>query len=451
MYVTEEDIIDVSYKEAEKYIYSLERFGIKLGLRNMHRILKALHIPYQKLPVIHIAGTNGKGSTAIMTAHMLAACRLKVGLYTSPHLTHIRERIRIFQPGISQNKYQYKYISPANFSRIARLLRVSSRSGQLIPLTFFEALTATAIKYFLDEQVDCAIFETGLGGRLDATNVLKPLVCMITNVDKEHTQWLGTSLVNIAKEKAGIIKKNIPCVTMSEHACVVETLKKQCRKLNAPFYAIVKGGKNTHSHAKHLDLVTPHMIYSRMETPLMGAHQHLNAAGAICVVDLLRKKYNTITTLRMQQGLHHTCWPGRFERIQKSPEIIIDSAHNQAAFSVLRDTLNQYYSNHTIYLILSILDDKDYQAMCQVLLPTVHKSVQLVRLPTHRSAGMDQLRAYIQRKKYSAVIYDDVRDAYRASRSIMTKNCHRPGLILITGSIYLVGMARGLLGQKSSL
>ena len=325
-----------------KYLESLEKFGINLRLERITTLLDQLGNPQQSFNSIHVAGTNGKGSTCAMIASILNAAGYRVGLYTSPHLFHYTERIKI----------NGKEISRKEFSRLIKLMQLLAEKLELKP-TVFEVLTAAAFLYFAQKKVDYAVVEVGLGGRLDATNVLTPLVSIITNIELEHTKILGNTLTKIAAEKAAIIKPHVPVVTAEIKPEPLKVIREKCEKSRS----ILIG-------------VSPNQIIR--EPKLLGPHQKINCATAIAAIRLAGIK---VDHQHIRQGLKKVSWPGRFQVIQKRPLIIVDGAHNPSGTKVLRQTIQENYPGKKFSIIFGCQQDKDQGAMLKELSPIASRFI----------------------------------------------------------------------------
>ncbi|MDY0042921.1 MAG: folylpolyglutamate synthase/dihydrofolate synthase family protein, partial [Desulforhabdus sp.] len=337
-----------NYQESLEYLYGLQKHGIKFGLNSTANILKRIGDPQQQLRCIHIAGTNGKGSTAAMLSSTLAEHGYRVGLYTSPHLVRFTERFRINDQEV-----------PAD-----RILDIFNRIRQCLdgrePPTFFEVVTAMGFLYFAEEQVDWAIIEVGMGGRLDATNVVRPVVCAITNVSMDHQEYLGKTLAAIAREKAGIIKDGLPVVSGALQPLVKGILKATCFQHDAPLYLFkehfkVRRTANGSFQYRGLRLELPHLRVN-----LRGAHQISNAAVALAVLEVLEKEKQILLNPKaIQQGLMRVFWPARLEVLQEDPMIVLDGAHNPPGAESLRDALKRTFSYKRLHLVLGVMEDKD--------------------------------------------------------------------------------------------
>ncbi len=389
-----------------KFLSSLERFGINLGLDRIQFLLDQLGNPQNKFKSIHIAGTNGKGSTAAMTASILKEAGYKVGLYTSPHLFDFTERIKINGKDISKEDFS------AGLKQIKKISDHPSISPSSQP-TVFEVLTALAFWYFAKKKVDYAIVEVGMGGRLDATNVLVPQVSVITNIDYEHTDVLGKTLSRIAKEKSAIIKPGIPVVTAETKVEPLKVIRNVSRINGSQLFetrSLVKGEE------AGLDVGSG----SRM----MGKHQKLNAA---CAVLALRAVGIKIKKSVIKKGLSKTKWPGRFQIISKRPLIIVDGAHNPAGAKNLRVTIQEMF-RQKFNVIFGCQQDKDYQKVLQELLP-VASQIILTRSSHKFAQKIKPLADYLKGQNVP------VKTAVSPRKAIRSWDGESP--LLITGSLFL--------------
>ena len=413
----------MNYKSSLEYVYSLESFGIKLGLKRIRFLLKKLGSPEKKMKIIHVAGTNGKGSVCAMLSSILGE-KYRVGRYTSPNLVDVRERITINGRMISKN----------DFSRImTRIKKINVPSCFGHP-TFFETLTAVALKYFHEKNIDFAVLETGLGGRLDATNIVKPLVSVITNVSMEHEDVLGDTLEKIAGEKAGIIKKNVPVVTSAKNKKVLKVIKwacaeNKCRLINVSENAKIR--KLSHNlDGQFFDLQTKKNKYFNLRIPLLGKHQLVNAATALSVIELL----GGFSEMDVRNGFSKTKWPGRLEIINRNPLIVVDGAHNPDCMKKLKSAVMEYFSYDNLILILGILSDKNIKKMVKIIAPP-SDIIVITKPGTERAADPKIIKNEAEKYIRTVVVKDNVKNASDYAKSIAKKN----DMILITGSLYTVG------------
>ena len=413
----------MNYKSSLEYVYSLESFGIKLGLKRIRFLLKKLGSPEKKMKIIHVAGTNGKGSVCAMLSSILGE-KYRVGRYTSPNLVDVRERITINGRMISKN----------DFSRImTRIKKINVPSCFGHP-TFFETLTAVALKYFHEKNIDFAVLETGLGGRLDATNIVKPLVSVITNVSMEHEDVLGDTLEKIAGEKAGIIKKNIPVVTSTKSKKVLAVIKRvcknnKCRLINVSENAKIR--KLSHNlDGQFFDLQTKKNKYFNLRIQLLGRHQLVNAATALSVIELL----GGFSEMDVRNGFSKTKWPGRLEIINRNPLIVVDGAHNPDCMKKLKSAVTEYFNYDKLILVLGILSDKNIKKMVKIISP-LSDIVVITKPDTERAADPKIIKNEAEKYIRTVVVKDNVKNALDYAKSIAKKN----DMILITGSLYTVG------------
>jgi dihydrofolate synthase/folylpolyglutamate synthase len=400
----------VTYPEAIQFLYGLNLFGANFGLETTRRLAALAGNPQEKLRFIHVAGTNGKGSTCAMLESIYRAAGLRVGLFTSPHLVSFRERIQVNR----------QLISEADIVRLVEELRAANKENNA---TLFEFATVMALKYFAEQKCDLVIWETGLGGRLDATNIVTPLVSVITNIGFDHTQWLGDTLEKIAAEKAGIIKEKIPVATSVENAEALAVIEKIAREKNAS-----------------LSKVNSEFRIQNSELPLLGEHQKLNAALAVATIEILQSQI-PVSEKQIKTGLQNVNWPGRLQLIEKlnGQKILLDGAHNVAGAEVLRDTIQKNFPATKRTLILGILQDKNWREICEILAPLAQK-IFLVSVPSQRTANPNELADVCRAKNPAAEIFAE------KSLANALKKTSNEKFIVITGSLYLIGEALELLG-----
>ncbi len=398
------------------YLYSLQKFGMKFGLRNIRALLSAAGDPQKKFPSIHIAGTNGKGSTSSMTAAILTAAGYSVGLYTSPHLVSFRERIRINGTMIPQKE----------LVRLVRLLKPEIDARQA---TFFEAATAVAFRYFAEQQVDIAVIETGLGGRLDSTNIITPLVSVITTIAKDHQEQLGDTLTAIAEEKGGIIKRHVPVVAGWIGGAPLRTLNDIAQLRHAPFHS-----------AKNFNIPRGTVL------DLYGEFQERNARTAVAAVTLISHSM-PVGDAAIRNGLANTTRlsgiRGRFELRKGKPDILIDVAHNPEGMLTLSDELMRL-KRKKIVIVFGVMKDKDYHSMLNALIP-VRPLVIAAQPQGERALPVQDVVVECRRIGLTVTASKDVPDAVRIGRTRAGKT----GLLVIAGSNFLAGEVLPLLENKS--
>ena len=327
-------------------LFSLQRLGIKVGLDHTYDLLNRCGNPHNKLKTIHIAGTNGKGSTAAMLQNILRTSGLSVGLYTSPHLVNFNERIRVNGDPISDNF-------------IVKFMKTYNDDIDKISSTFFETTTVLALNYFYYKKVDIAIIETGLGGRLDSTNVLNPNLTIITSIDFDHQKILGNTINEIAHEKAGIIKKKTPLITTKQPKEILNIFIQRAEALNAKIEIVNDPDKI------FIDSFSTKFVVDKKEfsIPLLGEHQAYNASLAIKAAGVFMQK---LSYQIINDGLRATVWPGRFQRLNKKLPIFYDVAHNSAGISTIRQTLKSLNTPKKVGLIV-LKEDKDVDYIAKSL------------------------------------------------------------------------------------
>jgi dihydrofolate synthase/folylpolyglutamate synthase len=412
----------MTYAEAIQFLYDLRWFGTKFGLANTLKLADMAGRPQEGLRFIHVAGTNGKGSTCAMLESVYRAAGLRVGLFTSPHLVAFGERIQVDRRPISE-------------AEVVRQL------GELKPLldefprdehpTFFEVITVMALKHFAAASCDLVIWETGLGGRLDSTNIVTPLASVITNVDYDHQQWLGETLEQIAGEKAGIIKPGLPVLTAARAPEALRVIQTVAHREGAPLTIV------TESEAQ-----SP--LLRSIKLSLHGEHQKLNAALALATVRTLANQI-PVTDAVIQRGLASVDWPGRLQLISRpgGGQVLLDGAHNIAGAESLVTALKEKFGDTPLTLVLGILQDKDWPAMCRRLAPLAVR-IFPVRVASERAAAPENLAAACAEANPTARV-----EICASLKDAMAKAEQTPPVV-ITGSLYLVGEALALLEPRAS-
>ncbi|SEL99477.1 dihydrofolate synthase / folylpolyglutamate synthase [Syntrophus gentianae] len=405
---------------------------VHLGLGPIKRLLERIGNPHLAYPAVLIGGTNGKGSVAAILSSILKHSGLKVGVYTSPHLMDIRERIRINDFLIPEDRMQ------------ECIETVCNRLEE--DLTYFEILTAVAYRYFHEEKVDIAVLEVGMGGRLDATNVVIPQVSVITNVHHDHQEYLGRFLKNIAGEKAGIIKEKSICVTAANQKSVLDILADTCRKKGVPLFRLGKEIRVRSKGAGNFSYTGIDRKISHLTCPLSGEHQIKNAALALAAAELIRIKGRRIDEQAMCLGLAGAKWEGRLEILQKSPTVLVDGAHNPAGIRSLCDTLRNRSEKEGRLLVFGVLGDKDYSRMLKKLLP-LFRWVIFTRPKVERAVDLDKLIPIARNHGHLAEAIEDSREALQRALLLAEKN----DLICVAGSLYLVGEIKKIYRETSQV
>ncbi len=426
----------MDYEEAIKYLYDLKRFGMSLGLDRIEYLSCALGSPHKNLKAIHVAGTNGKGSVCAMLSSILHSAGYKVGLFTSPHLVSFNERIMVNGKQIPKDRVS------SLVERIKPVAKEMVNGGKFEHPTFFEVVSAMAFEHFRNENVDYTVLEVGLGGRLDATNVVNPLACIITTIALDHTHVLGESLTEVAQEKAGIIKSGVPVVTGIEDEEILTMIKKICEEKTCEVYPTKEYGSYTLREAKFgaqlFDIEVERLGngYKDLKIHLSGRHQLQNALIAALAVKILQKKGISIPERSVKDGFENTRWPGRFEIVQKNPTVILDCAHNQAGMNALRSTLTGLYGGKELTVVIGIMRDKDIPGIIKEI-AIVADNIIITKPRFDRAAEPGIIGS--EAKKYcdNVLIKDKVAEAVGHA----IKNAASEGVICITGSIFNVGEA----------
>jgi len=443
----------------------------KFDLEHMRVLLAALNHPERKFPGVLIAGTNGKGSTAATLASILRASGLRTGLYTSPHLVRINERIRISGDEISDDDFALLH------DLVDRTAERLVEEGEL-PWhpSFFEMLTAIAFEYFAQHKVEIAVLEVGMGGRLDATNVIEPRVSVVTDISLDHQKFLGNTVAVIAREKAGIIRPGGVVVTLPQHPQANDVIGNTILELGAqgvsavpyvppvspgsercfarsgekpPTAEIAEDAEKSETKARVFRSRYPLHVMGKqllVETPLVGRHQLRNIALAIATAEVLSHQGFTITPESIERGIRETRWPGRFQvkpAEQGAPEFVLDVAHNPAGAWALRSTLSACYEDRPLTFVFGAMRDKAIGEMAEILFPL---AVQIIttRADNPRSATPDEIREAAARTSTDIEDTVDVASALDRARSLTSSQ----GVVVVTGSIYIVGEAMRVLGVK---
>lgn len=418
----------MNYRRSIAYLFGLQKFGIKLGLSNIKTLLRHLGNPHKKLRCVHIGGSNGKGSTAVFLVSMLVQHGYKVGLFTSPHLIDFTERIRI----------NHTEISKARVALLVKEIRDLCDRIAVKNITFFEFVTAMAFKYFAEEKTDLVVLEVGMGGRLDATNVINPLVSIITSISLEHQLYLGDTITKIAFEKAGIIKKKIPLITGATQSAVKELFARQCQALEAPMFQLGKEIGYRQRGLRLFDYKGLKLELKGLELGLSGDHQIRNAAMAIAAAEILCCKGFFLTPFEIKKGLQETVWPGRLEVIRQRPAVLLDGAHNPDAWKVLKKSLVKYFHFQNLFLVMGVMEDKNIPEMLKILTPQAYKII-FCRPRMERSATQEILQKYCTIASTKKVSW--VADTGLAVQTAINE-AKPDDLICVTGSLFSVGEAR---------
>ena len=418
----------MSYQETLAYLFSLERLGMVFGLESITRLLQLVDDPHKRLQTIHVGGTNGKGSVCAFISSVLQKGGYKVGLYTSPHLVSFTERIQI----------NGKEIAWDEVARLTELLRSrGEEEGVPQQFSFFDFTTALAFYYLALQQVDVAVIEVGLGGRLDSTNVLLPLITVITNVTREHADILGNTVQEIAREKAGIVKPGVPVISGVTQPEVIPIIEEECGKKGAPLRLVSRDFSAERIEPKTMDFHGQRCQWQKVRVKLSGSHQIYNAALALSALEVLREQGWNVTEKSIYAGLAEANCPGRLELMQDAPGVLLDGAHNPAAARALRRALQEEFEYRRLFMLVGILEDKDAQTMLAELAPMAD-SLVAVKPDTSRAMAPNRIAEIARRYCEEIQIIEDVAKALEQ----VLKSAQKDDLILATGSLYTVGEAR---------
>lgn len=434
----------MNYPEALQRLFSRNEFSIKLGLRNIRRLLQLMGNPQNRFPAVHIAGTNGKGSVASFTASVLQASGTKTALYTSPHLIDFRERIRVNGRRISKKEVL------DGLARIDRLIQKENRKRKNFIPTYFEVVTALAFDTFARRKVEVAVLETGLGGRLDATNACRPLATIITHIDQDHQAYLGNSLSSIALEKAGILKRKTPLITAERKKEIVRLFQRLALPKNVPLIQVPNHAGHFVSNSleeETFDYAGEKWLLPDLKIQLLGTHQIENAMTALRALEELEKKGFSIPENAVRVGLKKTCWPGRFQWVPGQPGLILDGAHNSDAVQTLLNTLHAKKMKRPVF-IFGMMKDKEIRK-CLRLLSKVSRTFYLVEAKVPRAASVFLLEKELKRLRPKCKIYP-VGDLGAALA--LARRSHRSdgSVLCLCGSLYLVGESLNILGLHAN-
>jgi len=426
----------MNYEEALEFIHGTYRFGSKLGLENIKDLLQRLGNPHERFRAVHVAGTNGKGSVTSMLAHVLHEAGYRVGMFISPYLERFTERIQV----------DLKEIEPHELARITE--RVKEKVVEMVSEgknhpTEFEVVTAIGFTYFAERQVDCAVVEVGLGGRLDATNVVNPLVSVITSISYDHMDVLGDTLEKIAAEKAGIIKQGRPVVTYPQHPEVISVIRRVSRERCAPLFEVDEESIEVVASQVGRQVFNYSFggeKFSNVVIRLTGRHQILNAATALTAVAVLRREGIAIPDDAVYRGMERAVWPGRLEVVRRRPYVILDGAHNESGAQVLASAIKEYYDGKPVTLVIGMLKDKDADAIVKHLCPLA-ESVIVTKPDSPRAMEPDELAIKVRGYCPDVTVESDIEKAV----AMGLKRVAEDGVLLFTGSLYLIGKVRGLL------
>lgn len=430
----------MNYEEAIAYIDDITGISAKVGLVRIKRILEKFGNPQNNLKIIHVAGTNGKGSVCAMLANILIQMGNVVGLYTSPHLKCYNERYQI----------NFTMISNEDFANYMELIKQNCdemvKNGEGQP-TVFEVLTCLAFLYFAEKKVNYVVLEVGLGGKFDATNIIEaPILSIITSIGKDHIEYLGDSLEQIAAEKGGIIKNNCPVVLASQNESVYHVIKQICEEKGTQLYYAQQNYIKVLSQKLDktiFSIKNKFLEYESIELSLLGSYQIQNCATVLLACKVLADKKVSLDEKAIREGIKTTYWAGRMELCAENPALFVDGAHNYDGICALKETLQNYFTDKKITLVVGILKDKEYEKMVDIILPFVHKIV-ITEPDSQRKLNINNLKSLIICCGKPVYEYKEIKEALRCAKKITDEK----DIICCAGSLYMVGKIKELLEDQ---
>lgn len=430
----------MKYEEAMKYITEVGNFGSNYGLERTYKLLEHLGNPERDLKLIHIAGTNGKGSTTSMITEILMGEGYKVGMYTSPFIEEFEERIQINRNNIPKESLAIL------MDEIKVAVDKVIEAGYKHP-TEFEIITVLMLLYFKKENIDFGVIEVGLGGTLDSTNVIKPTIQVITSISFDHTNLLGNTLEKIAREKAGIIKKGIPTVIYPQQEEVLKVIKNKCFEMDSELY-IANNENLKFGNIVNLDKPYQLLKYNNeidILLPLLGEHQIINLSVAMQAIEVLNNKnIIDISIANIVKSIKNVSWKGRLEVLSNNPYVVIDGAHNIQGIKTLSRNIKKYFKYENLYLILGILADKDVEEMIKIITPMA-KKVYSVTPNSIRGELAESLKDEVSKFNKNCKAFDKYEEAYLEALN----DASEKDLILVSGSLYMIGDMRKIIRKIS--
>lgn len=430
----------MKYEEAMKYITEVGNFGSNYGLERTYKLLEHLGNPERDLKLIHIAGTNGKGSTTSMITEILMGEGYKVGMYTSPFIEEFEERIQINRNNITKESLAIL------MDEIKVAVDKVIEAGYNHP-TEFEIITVLMLLYFKKENIDFGVIEVGLGGTLDSTNVIKPIIQVITSISFDHTNLLGNTLEKIAREKAGIIKKGIPTVIYPQQEEVLKVIKNKCFEMDSELY-IANNENLKFKNIVNLDKPYQLLKYNNeidILLPLLGEHQIINLSVAMQAIEVLNNKnIIDISIANIVKSIKNVSWKGRLEVLSNNPYVVIDGAHNIQGIKTLSRNIKKYFKYENLYLILGILADKDVEEMIKIITPMA-KKVYSVTPNSIRGELAESLKDEVSKFNKNCKAFDKYEEAYLEALN----DASEKDLILASGSLYMIGDMRKIIRKIS--
>lgn len=430
----------MKYEEAMKYITEVGNFGSNYGLERTYKLLEHLGNPERDLKLIHIAGTNGKGSTTSIITEILMGEGYKVGMYTSPFIEEFEERIQINRNNIPKESLAIL------MDEIKVAVDKVIEAGYNHP-TEFEIITVLMLLYFKKENIDFGVIEVGLGGTLDSTNVIKPIIQVITSISFDHTNLLGNTLEKIAREKAGIIKRGIPTVIYPQQEEVLKVIKNKCFEMDSELY-IANNENLKFKNIVNLDKPYQLLKYNNeidILLPLLGEHQIINLSVAMQAIEVLNNKnIIDISIANIVKSIKNVSWKGRLEVLSNNPYVVIDGAHNIQGIKTLSRNIKKYFKYENLYLILGILADKDVEEMIKIITPMA-KKVYSVTPNSIRGELAESLKDEVSKFNKNCKAFDKYEEAYLEALN----DASEKDLILASGSLYMIGDMRKIIRKIS--
>ncbi len=427
----------MDYNESILYIHGTYKFGIKLGLENIRALLNLMGNPQSNLKFIHIAGTNGKGSTAAFITQILIEAGYTVGTFTSPYLRKFTERITVNNTEIEED------VLAKITTVIKDKIGLMKAKGMNHP-TEFEIITAIGFQYFFEKKCDIVILEVGMGGRFDSTNIINsPLACVMASISYDHTKYLGKTLTEIASEKAGIIKDNSRVVAYPSKEEAIKSIEDKCSQTNSVLYKVRHEDVKVQSE----DIFEQEFNYENLKSlkiHLPGDFQTYNAAVAVKTVQLLKEQGYKIEESDIRNGLKKTEWPGRIEVVSTNPTVIIDGAHNPDAVEKLSYSLKKYFPGKKIIFIMGVMKDKDFIQMIEKVTPIASCFIAVTASDNDRALAARELAEYIKRYCNNVIVSDTIKEAVKMSINLASVN----DVICALGSLYYIGEVKSMFDSE---
>lgn len=428
----------INYERVQSQAYS----SSDLKLDRMRQLLELLGDPHERIPAVHVTGTKGKGSTCSMIASVLAAAGFRVGLFTSPHLVHFEERMRV--NGVSPAQAELLDLVNTVREPVARM----DRAPGSLPPTYFEIATALAWLYFTRQQAEIAVLEVGLGGRLDATNLCRPEVCVITNISRDHMHLLGSTVPQIAAEKGGIIKPGVPLVSGAADPEASRVLEEMCGTLGSAHHLlgrdiqVLDDQTAPGSTQRTISVQTGGCIWSSVPVPLYGAHQAVNAALAVAAIDQMQQRGWDVSEDALRTGMAAVKWPARIEVLRRSPTVIVDAAHNWESIAALVRTLRAEFRARRRVLVFAATRDKDVRGLLRQLLPEFDTIILTRYLDNPRAVPCDELEQLVATiSGFPVHVAPEPAVAWKLAQRLAGPD----DLICITGSFFIAAELRELI------